>query len=143
MYKFNIYSRNFNVNGLDIGKAQAITENPESIDINLKESEHIIIYSFSRLMLANPSKCNGPEHFEFTGPRLGFYHDTADVREGPYVNHFIHKLSVDVLYQGCQVVIGINGEADLSYSSIDDYWYKGEKEGIWGFSGGVVYEYYE
>lgn len=143
MYKFNLHPKEFKINGIDIGKAESITENPGAIDIQLRGREHIIIYAFSRAMFAIPSKRHGVEHFIFSGPRLGFYHDTADVREGPFVNHFFQKLSVDVSYQGNQVIVEYTGEADLSCSSIDEYWYKGKREGIWFFSGGTVYDYYE
>jgi hypothetical protein len=143
MHKFNLYAKDFQVNGLDIGKAESIKENSGSIDINLKGREQIIIYAFSRSMFAIPSKRRGSEHFEFSGPRLGFYHDTADMREGPFVNHFLRKLSVHVRYHELQVIVEFSGAADLSCSHIDDYWYKGKKKGIWSFTGSAVYEYYE
>lgn len=143
MYKFNLHSKEFAINGVGIGKAESITENPGFIDIKLRGSEHLVIYAFSREMFAIPSKRHGVEHFFFSSPRLGFYHDTADVREGPFVNHFVYKLSVDVSYEGNQVIVEYSGEADLSCSSIDKYWYSGEKKGVWNFSGGAIYVYYE
>jgi hypothetical protein len=143
MHKFNLHSKGFLVNNLHIGEAESVTESPGAIDIKLRGHEHIIIYAFSRSMFAPSFMRQGVEHFEFSGPRLGLYHDTADMREGPFINHFLQHLSVDIAYQGSQVLVAFNGEADLLHSSIDKYWYKGKKEGIWSFSGEVVYEYFE
>lgn len=148
MYKFGIYPKAFTVNGQDIGVPISITETSYDIHMALRGREHISIYAFSRFMLAPRWKKSGEEkvvynkeeYFLFTGPRLGMYSDTADIREGPFVNHYINKLEVLVTYKDSQFFLELNGEADLSCSSIDDYWYKGKKEGIWSFSGLIVFE---
>ncbi|MDD2829248.1 MAG: hypothetical protein PHW18_06705 [Sulfuricurvum sp.] len=115
----------FDINGVYIA--------PRAFNIHLKGSEAITIYTFNSLMFPIEQKRKGTDVYEFKGPCIGLYYDVADIREGPYINHFIDKLLLSIKYQGKSATFHLKGQADMSKSSFDDFWYKGLTNGIWTF----------
>jgi hypothetical protein len=69
-----------------------------SLEIHLHERERIRLYTFNSLMLPIEAMRKGTESYMFSGPMLGLYHDTADIREGPYINHYINQLEISISY---------------------------------------------
>jgi hypothetical protein len=105
-----------------------------SLEIHLPGRERICIYVFNSLMLPIETKREGAEYYKFSGPKLGLYHDTADVREGPYINHYIEQLEVHISYPSRdEALFNIKGSCDLAKSYFNSYWYKGATSGNWTF----------
>lgn len=122
------------INGKIIDNLNEIKINHNSFEINLHGRETISLYTFNSLMLPSSAKREGVELYKFSGPRLGLYHDTADVREGPYVNHFIESLEIEISYPSSnEAQFRVKGHCHLANSSFDTYWYKGGTSGIWEF----------
>ena len=113
-----------------------------TLELSLIDNSALRIYTFNSLMLPIEAKRTGVETYEFFGPKLGIYHDTADLREGPFVNHFIRKLKIEISYLSkAEATIILIGEADLSESNVDPYWYKGSKSGAWNFEATFLYRF--
>jgi hypothetical protein len=93
-------------------------------------------------MLAPKSKRGAEESYEFTGPRLGVYHETADPREGPFVNHYVERLEIRITYPtGDLAIVDVKAWADRSKSYFDSYWYKGPSAGLWTFEGRMAHTF--
>ncbi|UXY15759.1 hypothetical protein N8I74_01720 [Chitiniphilus purpureus] len=106
----------------------------QSLEITLLGHERISLYVFNYLMFPIAKKREGIEKYSFSGPYLGLYHDTADPREGPYVNHHIEKLEITIFYPTCdKAKFIIKGCCDITKSSFDPYWYRGPVSGFWLF----------
>jgi hypothetical protein len=105
------------------------------LEITFGGREHISLYVFNQLMLSNYVESALPRHeiYNFQGPQLGLYSDTADPREGPFVNHRLEKIELEIFYEFSGKTISIKGMADLANSGFDEYWYKGSKTGFWNF----------
>jgi hypothetical protein len=103
--------------------------------IKIPEKAGIQIYAFNKMMLSNyvTSALPREENYSLIGPRLGLYHDTKDPREGPYINHWIEQLKIQIKYDVTGKHFLVNGEANLSNSGVDEYWYNGERSGTWQF----------
>jgi hypothetical protein len=122
------------IDGLPLGEVRGVRLDCRTLEIHLLERATIKVYVFSSLMLPIASKRLGRETYIFDGPRLGIYHDTADVREGPFINHFIHHLEIAIAYPSeHEAAFDIKGTADLAESYMDSYWYKGPRSGTWTF----------
>lgn len=122
------------INGKPIVNALGAKIDSNSFEIELDSAEYIVLYPFNARMFAIASQRVHSERFVFDGPRLGFYCDTEDPREGPYVNHFINRLEIRLQYLSpLAVLVEIEGSADLARSSFDAYWYKGPLTGTWEF----------
>jgi hypothetical protein len=117
-------------------KCNVKIENTRYLTIGGIGRQGISIYAFNKLMLSNYVESVLPkeEYYFFSGPNLGLYHDTQDPREGPYVNHGIENLNIQIFYGVSGTTILLKGTADLSKSGMDPYWYSGRKTGFWGFS---------
>lgn len=114
----------------------------KTLEIKLSGRAAIHLYTFSSLMLPIEAKRIGAEKYAFVGPRLGLYHDTADVREGPFVNHFINELEIEIAYLSkVDASFRLVGKADLSASTVDQYWYKGARTGTWSFEANFSYKF--
>ncbi|MGH1440050.1 MAG: hypothetical protein ACRBBR_08080 [Cellvibrionaceae bacterium] len=113
----------------------------QSFKLNIKKREAIKFYIFNSLMFPIESKRVGIEEYKFEGPRVGMYYDTVDPREGTYINHFINKLSIRIKYDSLSASFSIKGEANLSDSSFDEYWYKGETSGLWYFEAKFIHTF--
>lgn len=114
----------------------------QTLEIKLPGRAAIRIYTFNTLMLRIEAERTGTERFAFTGPRLGMYHDTADIREGPCVNHFISELEIEIGYPSkLDASFRILGRADLAASSVDRYWYQGARAGTWSFEANFSYRF--
>lgn len=74
------------------------------------------------------------DSYTFSGPNLGMYSDTADMREGPFVNHCFKKLEIIIFHEPAGKTVTVKGVADLENSGVDNYWYVGERVGEWIFS---------
>jgi hypothetical protein len=111
----------------------------KSFDLRIENRESISLFIFNSLMFPVESKRNGEEKYKLEGPKLGFYHDTVDVREGPYVNHYINKLQISVKYDKNSALFSIKGTANLLDSSFDKYWYKGKASGLWCFESEFIH----
>jgi hypothetical protein len=105
------------------------------MSVDIPEREGITIYVFNKLMISRyvTSALPREENYALKGPKLGLYHDTADPREGPYINHWVEQLKIQIKYDMAGIHFSIHGEAGLSNSGVDEYWYKGERTGIWQF----------
>lgn len=103
--------------------------------INWATREGISINTFNKLMIRNVTSASNllEDNYSFSGPLLGLYHKTEDVREGPYLNHHIEKMKIQIKYDIAGSHVTLWGEADLSKSSFDDYYYKGPRTGAWCF----------
>lgn len=113
-----------------------------SLEFDLGARRGVRLYTFSSLMLAPESSRGGEERYEFTGPRLGIYHETADAREGPFVNHHVERLEIRVSYPTPDLaVVDVKAWADRSKSFLDSYWYKGPATGRWTFEGRMAYTF--
>jgi len=76
------------------------------------------------------------------GPKLGLYHDTADFREGSYVNHYIEHLEIHVSYSSRdEAQFNIKGYCDLAKSYFDPNWYKGDRSGRWEFEASFTHRF--
>lgn len=97
--------------------------------------ENLSLYFFNDSLLHNYTEDFLPitEKFQFNGPGVGLYSDTADPREGPYVNHRVESVSITVHHTIKGRHIEIIGHADLRDSSYDSEYYKGKKSGFWQF----------
>jgi len=105
-----------------------------SLEIHLFKKERIRLYTFNSLMLPIEAKRDGTEYYKFFGPKLGLYHDTIDIREGPYINHNIEQLEISIQYYSHDAAhFIIKGCCDLTKSYFDPYWYKGVTSGSWTF----------
>lgn len=105
----------------------------QKFDLKLRDREAVTIYCFNSLMFPYGAKRAGKESYLFKGPKLGFYYDTQDLREGPCVNHYFEFLEIFIEYIEGGANIAVKGEADLSRSNVDTYWYKGATQGKWKF----------
>ncbi len=116
--------------------------NLQSSTIVLEKGHGLYLYVFnSRMFLSHPHR-TGAERFMFEGPRLGLYYDTADPREGPFVNHRINRVDIHLEYLSADAVrVNIDGSADLAKSWVDDYWYKGATSGIWKFTASFIHHF--
>jgi hypothetical protein len=110
------------INGAAATRIIGVKFDYRTFEIQLKGRECININCFSSKMLAVEAKRIGSEHYTFEGPKLGFYHDTVDIREGPYVNHYINHLEIFISYPSrLEASFVIKGSCDLSKSYIDPY----------------------
>ncbi|UOD28031.1 hypothetical protein INH39_21460 [Massilia violaceinigra] len=116
--------------------------NSQSLTIVLEKDHGLYLYAFnSRMFLSHPHR-TGAERFIFEGPRLGLYYDTADPREGPFVNHHINRVDIHLDYLSADAVrVNIDGSADLAKSSVDEYWYKGARSGTWKFTASFIHQF--
>jgi hypothetical protein len=122
------------INGQPVGALRDVRLDHRYLEILLQGHAGICVYAFSSLMFSVESNRRGSDNYVMDGPKLGFYHDTRDPREGPYVNHYINHLDVTVIYKSIdEAHLRICGVADLTKSAIDSYWYKGPTEGKWTF----------
>lgn len=122
------------VDGKPIVNALGAKIDSDSLTIRLDSTEYIDLYPFNARMFAIASQRVDAERFVFEGPKLGLYCDTADPREGPYVNHLINRLEIHLHYLSpLTVQLEIKGSADLARSSFDPCWYKGPSTGTWEF----------
>jgi len=122
------------INGTPIGVIRGIKLDSRSLEVLLGGRAAITLYTFNSMMFPIEPKRIGTERYLFEGPKLGFYHDTADIREGPFVNHFINRLEIEVTYLSTtEAAVKIKGSANLAASSFDPFWYKGSTSGDWAF----------
>lgn len=122
------------INGTLISEVRGINLDSRSLEIFLSGRAAIRLYTLNSLMLPIESKRIGTERYLFEGPQLGLYHDTADIREGPFVNHYISRLDIEVTYLSTsEASVKVKGSANLAASSFDPYWYKGSTSGYWEF----------
>ncbi len=122
------------INNETIENISGVRLNAESLYISLiRNTSSIDIYTFKSFMLPIESKRKGIERYVFSGPRLGVYCEVADPREGSFVNHFIEEMDINIEYLDKSALFSIKGMADISKSSFDSYWYKGETSGPWKF----------
>jgi hypothetical protein len=122
------------VNGSPVNGMRGVRLDTRTFEIHLHGRECIRLYTFNSSMLPIQSKRIGVDKYIFNGPQLGLYHDTADIREDPYINHFISQLEIFITYcSSDEAFFRIKGTADLSRSSLDPYWYKGATSGDWAF----------
>lgn len=113
-----------------------------SLEFELGARRGVRFYTFSSLMLSPESRRAGEESYEFTGPRLGVYHETADPREGPFVSHQVERLEIRVIYPAPDLaLVDVRAWADRSKSFVDSYWYKGPATGRWTFEGRMAYTF--
>jgi hypothetical protein len=122
------------INGKAVNDIPGVMLTPRSLAIHLHGRERIILYPFNSRMFPIEAKRKGIDQYKFIGPMLGFYHDTADIREGPYVNHYVEQLDISIAYPcNFEASLNIRGRCDLAKSSVDPYWYKGAVSGDWTF----------
>ncbi len=122
------------VNGKSVTAMRGVRLDYRSLEIYLLGRKCIDLYTFNSLMLASQPKQIRVDEYVFKGPKLGLYHDTADMRNGPYVNHFIDHLEISIkCCPGGEFTFSIKGKADLSKSSFDPNCYKGGTSGDWTF----------
>jgi hypothetical protein len=132
--KPNLEPGTASINGTAATDILGVKIDYRSLEIQLKGRECIDIMCFNSMMLAVEAKREGSERYAFTGPKLGLYHDTADIREGPYVNHYINRLEIFISYPSrLEASFVIKGSCDLSKSYVDPYWHKGASTGDWTF----------
>ncbi len=130
------------VDGQAVDSVRGAVLNIRTLRIGLRPGAGIEIYCFNTLMLPIRARRVSPLKFNFEGPMLGIYHDTADPREGPFVNHYINKLEVNVEFPSDQEAsIEMIGVADLALSSFDKYWYRGPTSGSWSFESRLSYRF--
>lgn len=130
------------IDGKPIVNVLGIKIDSNSFKLQLDSAEYIDLYPFNARMFAEASQRVNSERYVFEGPKLGFYCDTADTREGPYVNHFINRLEIHLQYLSPRtVLLEITGNADLARSSFDPHWYKGASTGIWKFEASFTHEF--
>jgi len=118
----------------------------ERIEVAVKSGEISFTFGHAHIHLEAPpeltlARTGADQTFTAEAQKLGLYADVADFREGPYVNHFINKLEIAVRYQDDGIFMRIYGEADLSESSVDTYWYHGKVNGSWSFTTEFLYPY--
>lgn len=130
------------INGAPLKEIAGVTLDARTLEIHLRGREYIRIYAFNSLMLPIESKRIGLDEYEMLGPKLGMYRDTADIREGPYINHYIDQLSISIAYYSDdEAWFNIKGKADLSKSSFDSYWHRGATSGEWRFEVAFVHKF--
>lgn len=113
-----------------------------TLEILLPGRQRISIYAFNTLMLLARPASQEIDRFILDGPKLGLYHDTADIREGPYIKHYLSHIEVSIAYpSNDQAHITVSGRADLAKSAFDSYWYKGPTTGQWSFEASFAYSY--
>jgi hypothetical protein len=83
------------------------------MSVDIPEREGITIYVFNKLMISRyvTSALPREENYALKGPKLGLYHDTADPREGPYINHWVEQLKIQIKYDMAGIHFSIHGEA--------------------------------
>ena len=114
----------------------------KDVKILLPERAVIHLYACHSFMFPIEAKREGTECYQFSGPKLGLYSDTADIREGPYINHYIEQLEISISYPShAKALFVIRGLSDLSKSSFDPYWYKGPKSGKWSFEAQFAHKF--
>lgn len=96
--ELNFVPRTAFINGKAVTGVPGVRLDSRSLEIHLHDRARIHLYTFNWLMLPIESKRKGTEQYKFAGPILGLYHDTADIREGPYVNHYIDQLEIYISY---------------------------------------------
>lgn len=106
-----------------------------SMSISFAIREGLNIYTFNKSMIRTYTSISGAveENYKFSGPLLGIYHKTEDIREGPCINHLIEKLEIQIKHHLTGRHLKLCGEADLSRSNFDNYYYKGPRTGTWCF----------
>ena len=84
------------------------------------DAEGIYIYVLNYGIMPNEIY----KEFEYlmSGPKLGFYHYTDDMREGPSINHIINNISMSFKSSDIANMCSIQATCDLAYSSYDKYW---------------------
>ncbi|GAB3368268.1 hypothetical protein [Massilia agri] len=138
----NTKSPKLSINGETFSDVLGVQIDAGTTNIQLSETAYIDLYPFNARMFAKASQRLNPERYVFEGPNLGIYCDTADPREGPYVNHFINRLEIHLQYLSpLTVLLEIAGSADLARSTIDPYWYRGASTGIWEFEASFIHEF--
>ena len=116
----------------------------EKKDVKILFLERAIIhlYAFHSFMFPIETKREGTECYQFSGPNLGLYYDIADIREGPYIKHYIEQLEISISYPSrVEALFVIKGRCDLSKSYFDSYWYKGPKSGKWSFKAQFAHKF--
>lgn len=125
---------NVSINGAPISGVLGVHLDSKSFEVALSGRAAIRLYTFNSLMFPIESERIGTERYLFEGPKLGLYHDTADIREGPFINHYISRLESEITYPSPrEASFKIKGSANLAASSFDPYWYKGGTLGQWTF----------
>lgn len=119
------------IDGRTIDPIENVQLDTKLLKVHLQGQEHLNIYAFNALMLQLGDKRKGIERYVLSGPRLGIYYDVVDVREGPFVNHYLHELDITIEYGEECAIINMQGVSDLSRSSFDHSWYKGPTTGTW------------
>lgn len=98
-----------------------------SAKINIRQKEGVVINVLNEVL----SNIFIEEYSiaSFDGLGIGFYHDTADPREGPYVNHNFYSINISCyrLFNG--TLIRIQCFADYKDTSLDTTYYRGPTEG--------------
>jgi hypothetical protein len=122
------------VNGNPINGICGVRLDHRGLEIYLRGQECIRLYTFNSLMLPINAKRSRTDKYIYCGPNLGLYHDTVDMREGPYINHHINHLEITITYNTSEeALFNIKGNADLSKSYFDPNGYKGVTSGEWVF----------
>ena len=130
------------INGTPVHAIRGVRLDSRALEIFLGEREAIRLYTFNSLMFPIDSKRTGTQKYSFEGPQLGIYHNTADVREGPFVNHFISQLDIEISFRSeKEALLKVKGSANLAASSFDPYWYKGPTTGVWQFEASFTHAF--
>lgn len=130
------------IDGNLVGGECGVRFDYRTLEILLPGRQRISIYAFNTLMLSARSARQEADRFMFDGPKLGLYHDTADIREGPYINHYLSHVEASIFYPSKEEArITVSGSADLAKSVFDSIWYKGPTKGQWSFKASFAYRY--
>ncbi|WP_174873057.1 hypothetical protein [Vogesella oryzae] len=130
------------INGKAIHGIPGVKLDYQALEIHLHGRERIKLYTFKAVMLPNERNRKGTDRYSFIGPKLGLYHDTIDMRDGPYVNHYIDQLDISITYlSNTEASFNIKGRCDLARSYFDPYYFKEVPSGDWTFEVSFVYKF--
>lgn len=130
------------IDGKPVKEGCGVRFDYRTLEVILPGRQRISVYAFNSLMLSGRSPRQDVDRITLDGPMLGLYHDTADIREGPYINHYLNHVEILIAYPSSdEAHIRISGKADLAKSSCDSYSYKGPSKGKWSFEASFAYRY--
>lgn len=130
------------IDGKPVKEGCGVQFDHRTLEVILPGRQRISIYAFNSLMLSGRSPSQDVDRITLDGPRLGLYHDTADMREGPFINHYLSHVEISIAYpSNDEARVHIFASADLAKSSCDPYWYKGPTKGQWSFEASFAYSY--